>query len=387
MKVMIVLDSLWVGGTERSIAEMLPVLAESGVSPIVVCLRRREEGVQNEVIKKGFKVFFAEGGGFGSVLMLRKMIRQEQPDLIHSSLYKSNLITRFAATGLGVPVLSSIVNTPYEEVRYKDPGINRLRLRISQHMDSLTSRLLTTHFHAVSNTAKASAMRTLGISSDRITVVERGRDVKRMGLPSEARRRLSREQLNIDSEQFVIANVGRHEYQKGQIYLLEAFATLLRKFPFLLLLIAGRTGKFTSSLQTRIKELSLSNSVRILGHCDDIPLIISAADLFVFPSLYEGLPGSVIEAMALGLPIVASDLEAIREVVEPEKNAVLVKPSDSVELAAAMERMILNVEERQAFGTRSREIFLHRFTLDKGFTGMLQLYENISKRRRKGTTP
>src|SRR5207247_1634601 len=113
MKVLIVLDSLWVGGTERSVAEMLPALVKAGVAPMLVCLRKQTEGVQDEVLKSGFKVHFLEGGWLRSTIQLRRIIQSERPDLIHSSLFKADLITRFAACGLGIPVLNSIVNTPY----------------------------------------------------------------------------------------------------------------------------------------------------------------------------------------------------------------------------------------------------------------------------------
>ena len=114
------------------------------------------------------------------------------------------------------------------------------------------------------------------------------------------------------------------------------------------------------------------------GHRDDAPEILAAADVFVFPSLYEGLGGSLIEAMALGLPIVASDLPAIREVVEPDRNAVLVPPGSPSELASAVEPLLGDEPRRKAMGARSRQIFEERFTLERSASRMIELFERVA---------
>jgi glycosyltransferase involved in cell wall biosynthesis len=115
----------------------------------------------------------------------------------------------------------------------------------------------------------------------------------------------------------------------------------------------------------------------LLGHRDDIPEILAAADLFVFPSLYEGLPGAVMEAMALGLPVVASDIAPIQEVVEQGRNALLVPPESSASLATAIERLLGDTQTAAAFGQRSRAIFEERFTLDQCMARRVALYYAI----------
>jgi glycosyltransferase involved in cell wall biosynthesis len=117
--------------------------------------------------------------------------------------------------------------------------------------------------------------------------------------------------------------------------------------------------------------------IHMLGHRDDIPDILAAADLFVFPSLYEGLGGAVIEAMALGLPIVASDIDAVSEVVEAGRNALLVKPAAPAALAAAMTRVLDDAALRMEFGARSRQIFEKRFTVERSTARMVAFYETV----------
>jgi glycosyltransferase involved in cell wall biosynthesis len=379
MKIIFVVDGLWVGGTERSLAEMLPQLVQAKIYPTIVCLRPRpEEGVEKEVVERGFDVRFVTGSSFVSkVLQLRNILRTEKPAIVHSSLFQANLVTRLAAIHLPVTVLSSLVNTPYEQVRYQDPAISAIRLKAIQRIDGWTSRHLTTHFHAVSSSAKESAVRNLRIPENRITVVRRGRDASRLGVLTPARRQQTRQALDIPDQNIVITNVGRHEYQKGQKCLLEAFANLSTNYSQLILLIAGRTGSSSQELMEIRDTLDLTQTVRFLGHCENIPDILAATDLFVLPSLFEGLSGALIEAMALGLPVVASDIPPNREVLEDGKNAILVRPGSSVALADAVQVMLENHDLRKKFSLRSREIFEERFTLDKSAFRMIELYRKL----------
>ena len=148
-------------------------------------------------------------------------------------------------------------------------------------------------------------------------------------------------------------------------------------------LIAGNEGNFSGELKALCEKNSTEGFVRLLGHRDDIPVLLSAADIFVFPSLYEGAAGAVVEAMALGLPIVASDIPSIREIVEPGRNGILVEPGSPEKLAKAIDLLMEDKEKRALFGRRSREIFLERYTSDRSMSRMIVLYEEVLKKYKK----
>ncbi|KAA0231862.1 glycosyltransferase [candidate division KSB1 bacterium] len=377
LKILFVIDSLGGGGTERSLAELLPFLIQAGFMPIIACFYHRE-GVESEIIRQGIDVRFLKGKGlFIWARQLRQLIKGERPDIVHTMLSDANLAGRLAAMGSPAVVISSLVNTPYLPVRFQDPRINVLKFRLVQLADALTSHLLTTHFHAVSQAAKDAAVSSLRLSPERITVVERGRDPNRLGLPDAERRLQARQRLQLAEQDEVIVNVGSHEYQKGQKYLLEAFAALSSAHPRLVLLVAGRHGNLTSELENLKNHLGLNGQVRFLGHRQDVAEILAAADLFVFPSLYEGLPGAVLEAMALGLPIVASDIAPVREVVEENRNAVLVPPASSSGLAEAIAKLLADRGKALAYGRHSRKIFETRFTLQQSASRMIELYHQV----------
>jgi glycosyltransferase involved in cell wall biosynthesis len=378
LKILFVIDSLGTGGAELDLAEKLPHLRYLGVVIVVVSLRHRQEGVQAALQGQGFDVrILPVSGLIRRIAALRQIIRTEQPDLIQTVLFHADIAGRLAAIGTSAKVISRLVNTDYGMVRLQDPNINILRFRLARLIDGWTARHLTHHIYANSNAVRTAAMSDLGIPAEKITVIKEVRDAARLGKPSIQRRNLARSKLGLEGDQNVLVTIGRQDFQKGQRYLLEAMAMLVSNHPHLVLLVAGRSGDVSGELESLRHRLGLKDRVHFLGHREDVPEILAAADLFVFPSFYEGLPGAVIEAMALGLPIVASDIEPVRETVEVGRNAILVKPASPVELASAIEDILKDRQTAQAFGARSREIYEKRFTLEQSMGRLMEFYRQV----------
>jgi glycosyltransferase involved in cell wall biosynthesis len=378
LKILFVIDSLGTGGAELNLAEKLPHLRYLGVVIVVVSLRHRQEGVQAALQGQGFDVrILPVSGLIGRIVALRQIIRTEQPDLIQTVLFHADIAGRLAAIGTSAKVISRLVNTDYDLVRLQDPSINIIRFQLARLIDGWTARHLTHHIYANSNAVKTAAMSDLGIPGEKITVIKEGRDAARLGKPSMQRRNQARSRLGLEEDQKVLVTIGRQDFQKGQRYLLEAMAMLVSKHPNLVLLVAGRSGDVSGELESLRHRLGLQNLVQFLGHREDVPEILAAADLFVFPSFYEGLPGAVIEAMALGLPIVASDIQPVRETVEVGQNAILVKPASPVELASAIEDILKDRQTAHAFGARSREIYEKRFTLEESMGRLMEFYRQV----------
>jgi glycosyltransferase involved in cell wall biosynthesis len=173
--------------------------------------------------------------------------------------------------------------------------------------------------------------------------------------------------------------VARQEYQKGHRHLVAALPAVVERHPSVQLLVAGRTGTETAALERLVTATGVPSHVRFCGHVPGVGDFLATGDVFVFPSLYEGMPGAVIEAMAMGLPIVASDIPSVRGVVEPGTNALLVDPSDHDALARAINALLDDPERRHAFGQASRRIYEARFRLDASVRGMFALYERLTR--------
>jgi glycosyltransferase involved in cell wall biosynthesis len=380
LKVLFVINGLGTGGAERSLAEMLQIFAREGVNPVIATLRRRSNGVEQVVRSGGYDVRSIDKVRWPAQLRtLRKLVQSERPDLVHTAIFEADVAGRVAAWGTGVSVLTTLVNTPYVKQRLADPHVGRMKVSAVRHIDAWTSRHLTQHFHAITNAVREEAVASLGIPPQRITVIERGRDPVRLGVPDTQRRRRARQDLGIDDQTEVLVHVGRQEYQKGQRYLLEAMASLAGLRDRVVLLIAGREGHVSAELRELHERLALGRRVRFLGHRDDIPELLAAADVFVFPSLYEGLGGAVIEAMALGLPVIASDLPALREVIENDRSGLLVPPRSPEAIAEALTTVLNDPDRARAMGTRGREIFTERFTLERSALRMLALYRSLAR--------
>jgi glycosyltransferase involved in cell wall biosynthesis len=388
VKVLVAVDSLGPGGAERSLIEVASVVAEEGIEVEILCLKRVDEGLEREARDRGLAVrHLGPGHRVAGIRGTRRAIRDLSPDLVQSMLFEADIAARLAAVGTGVPVLTSLVNVAYDPSRFRDPAVAPLRLRAARAIDGWTARHLTTHFHAVTETVKHSAVRELGIPPDRVTVVERGRDLSRLGEPSPERRSRARERIGIPADAEIVLNVGRQEYAKGQEHLLEAAALLLERRPRLVVLIAGRRGAATARLEERHRRLRLGDRVRFLGHREDVPDLLAGADVFVFPSIYEGFGGSIAEAMALELPVVSSDLPTLRDVVEPGGTALLVPPERPSELGRAIEDLLDDPALRRRLGTRGRELCATRFTLERSARRMADLYRRAANLREQSEVP
>ena len=351
--ILFVIDSLGPGGAERSLVDSLPALDEAGLRPTIACLRSAKEGFETEARQRGTDVrILTRSSRFGRILELRQMIRTLRPGLVHTTLFESDVIGRIAAVGTGVSVSTSLVSTPYDPIRLDDPNLKRWKLEITRLIDGWTARHLSKRFHAISEAAKEAAIDDLGIPPGPVTVIPRGRDFTRLGKPRPEHRSRVRHQLALGSGDQVLINVGRQEYQKGQKHLLEAMHLLASERPHLILLIVGREGNASEELLGLAAKLRLGSRVQFLGHRSDVGDLLAAADVFVFPSLYEGLGGAMLEAMARGLPIVASDIPALREVTDPD-GARLVPRGSATALAEAIDELLADPHERETMSVKN----------------------------------
>jgi glycosyltransferase involved in cell wall biosynthesis len=238
--------------------------------------------------------------------------------------------------------------------------------------------LFADHFHAISQAVKDAAIKRLLIPRRRISVIHRGRDAVRLGRRSEARRREVRQRLGLADDSFVFLAAARADVPKGVAYAVSAFQSVAMAMPNAVLILAGRDGNASKSVDAALHALPATARVCRLGHRDDVPDLMAAADVYLLPSLWEGLGCVVLEAMALELPVIASDLPAVREVMGHD-GAVFVPAADSRALATAMIELAASTEQRRQLAIRGRATFEASFTLEKSARGMLDLFEQTAQ--------
>jgi glycosyltransferase involved in cell wall biosynthesis len=324
-RVLFVIPGLGPGGAERSLAEEIPGLLSRGIDAQVACFRVRPQGV-HESVASVVPLHVLPAGRVARMRSLGDLVRRLRPHLIHTSVLPADLAGRLVGAATRTPVVSTLVNTAHDLARLADPQVGRTAFEGYRLADATTAQLCV-GFRALTPAVKASSAQALHLSPDRIVVIPRGRDLESLKF-SERKRQDARGSLGMSPESFVVGNVARQEYQKGLDTLVRAFHLLRRTNPHAVLVQAGRTGSHSEAIAIAARESCLADEVFLeLGYRQDVSdVVLPACDVFAFPSRYEGFGGAVLEAAAAGLPIVASDLPALRDVLGDA--ATFVAPDD-----------------------------------------------------------
>jgi glycosyltransferase involved in cell wall biosynthesis len=307
-----------------------------------------------------------------------------RPDLVHTTLADANLAGRVAARRASVPVITTFVNTPYVAEARLDRDVARAKLAAVRLVDRVLCRYATTHFQAITQAAADAAVENLGVRRDRITVIPRGRSREHLGHPSPERRARTRGELGIPDEATVLICVGRQEPQKGHVHLINAMSAIVDRLPDAVLLMAGRQGARSDAIDEAVDRLGLRDRVRFLGVRRDVPDLLCAADVFVFPSLYEGLGGAVLEAMALEVPIVATSIPAFREVLAEGSCARLVPMADPAAISDAVLETLAEPMETERRRRAALERFEAHYRLEAVGEATLAMYRDVLGRAASG---
>ena len=309
---------------------------------------------------------------------LKEEIKGFRPNIVHSILFQANILTRFTRFfDHSFIHLESLVNEMYSKHRLQETSVTKTKLIGYRFFDWLTQLFGVDHFHANGASVASHYQQMLWISKSRITVIPRGRN-QNIYVNDDVNRISKRNEIGI-GEKLCFIHVGRHEYQKGQDVLLKAFALLpdqLRNE--IVLVLVGRAGKLTKQIYSLIENKPWQNKVIITGHRDDVQQLLACADIFVFPSRFEGLPGALIEAAAAGLPVICSDIPNNLEVVDRNINAFVHKVNDANQLADLMSMLIKDPAGRAAMGRASLKVFKERFELEYIHRSMLSMIQDLS---------
>ena len=369
-----VIDTLAPGGTEFQLVRTLQRL-DAHAFRSTVCVLRTPAGLPWIAADRaphtlGLKHNMDYVSG---VRRLVQLIRTVRPTVVHTYLFNATLIGRIAGRLTGRPVITTLVNTPYEPSwRVDDRTLIWWKVEAVRAVDAATA-VWTTRFVANSHAVKASAVRYLGVSPDRITVIYRGIDLIWSTVSAEqiAATRLA---LGWQEADPLIVAVGRLVPQKGHRYLVEAMETVAKAIPRARLAIAG-DGRLRGQLEERLRSLKQGTVVRLLGNRDDIPSLLAAADIFVLPSLSEGFPNALLEAMSQGKPCIASALPAVREIAGAD-GALLVRPESSGALAEAIVTLAADGARRRRLGVTARQR-AQLFDLDRSARQVEDVYRGL----------
>jgi glycosyltransferase involved in cell wall biosynthesis len=360
--VLLVTHDLKIGGLQRVVVDLACGLNKEkfGVS---VCVLREGSDFEDELSEKGIRVIRPQATAgrvdYFAFWKLYKIFRAVRPTIVHTHNTQPFVEGGLAAVMARVPV---IVHTDHGR-KFPD---KRRYMFAEWVMSHFVKRLV-----GVSEATKAGLVKYERIPASRIQVILNGIDGDKYEISLDPAAK--RKELGIDPESGPLLGwCGRLSSEKGLTYLLQALRLLKSDFPKVLLLLAGE-GELLEELRQESEAMGLERHVRFLGARHDVHEILRILDLFVLPSVREGLPLVLLEAMAASLPIVATGVGGIREAVEEGVNGLVVKPQDPSSLYHAMKQIFENKETRDSFSRRSHELFQSRFSVKR----MVEEYETI----------
>jgi glycosyltransferase involved in cell wall biosynthesis len=379
-KVLHVIETLGHGGAEHQLSVTVGALDRTRFESIVCHLfppdhlapRIQSSGVR--VIGLGLKR--SKWSLPEAVYRLVQLIREQKIELVHTSLFQADLAGGAAGAIARVPVVNTLCNMMGGPERLADNRhMNPLKLTATMKLWGATLNRCHRHSIAISRAVLESAFENLGRPREKMSVIYRAFTDRPAAVdvsPLELKMA-----LGIQHARPILLNIGRLAPQKGQRYLIEAMPEIVRAFPKAVLLIVG-DGWLKAELESLAKTREVADHVKFLGRREDARALIELSDQFVFPSLFEGLGVSLIEAAGIGATCVATRVGPIPEVIEHGSSGVLVPPQDPVALACAIIDLATNESKARALGAAAKARVRSVFTVERMIRSLEDVYGGAS---------
>lgn len=375
------------GGTRRHLLDVVLNLDAGRFDASVLCATRRDPAFGDDInamrdhgIDVSVVPMVREIRPFADWRALRRIARRlrgARYDIVHTHSSKAGMLGRLAARRAGVPV---IVHTPHAFAFQMNVGAPRrwLYAALERGAARLSDRII-----CVCPSERAAALRRRIAPPERLTVIENAIDADAVaGQQAALDRDGLRSSFGFAPHDIVLGTAARFTRQKGHAVLVEAAARLPDALPFRLLLAGA--GEKKDAIEAMIGRRNLSGVCRVVESLDDTAPFYAAIDVFVLPSLWEGLPYTLLDAMAVGKPIVASNCGGISDTLVDGQTGLLVKPGDPAALGAALGRLMADAGLREGLGAAARRAVQRRDALKQMIEKLEQLYQELYNEKAEG---
>jgi glycosyltransferase involved in cell wall biosynthesis len=371
-RILILDNEFDMGGKEKSLVQFI-AHADRKRFHIAMCCLKSGGYFKETLMAMGVPFYdgilrhrFDAAGFFG----LARVLRSERPDLIYTFSHPNTVIFSYLAKQRG---LAGRVVVSYHAMG--DTGGTRqvvpYLLPLLRRADALL---------AVAEIQKNYLVETERLPRDKIRVIHNGVDTARFQPPTSAERSAIRKELGLGDDEIAIISVASLKPLKRIDALLTAAAGLVTAGEAVRVIVVG-DGSERAALEKLAADLGIAARVSFLGLRDDVERVLKASDVFVLASRTEAFPNVVLEAMATGLPVIATDVGSVREMVEPDSSALIVPPGDDAALAASLKTLSRDAALRTRLGQRGREIVNQRFRFDVMCTRREELFEELIAKR------
>lgn len=363
MKLFFTQDALVNAGAERSHLEILSRFSKD-IDVVFVYFYPKHE-LKQAYEHAGIRLIFLdipESYHFWKgITRLINLIQSEKPDLLISCLWRADIITRIASLITGIPIVGTLVNDSYGTLAWKDK--KGIKYKFVYWIDRLTA-CIPLHWIANAQAIKESHIQTLRIKPVNISVIYRGRPIyssmtwHKASLPT-----MDKGKMEPILNTFRLVSYGRLLERKGFQDIIFALQDERFQGQLVELTIYG-DGPYSSSLQKLITELNLNTRVFIKGKVNNPVSLLNHYDCFIFPSWYEGFSGALVEAMMVGIPIIASDIPMNLEAVKDQESALVFPVRDSQTLAEKITYAINHPQEMAKIGKNARSKAIQAFDIE-----------------------
>jgi glycosyltransferase involved in cell wall biosynthesis len=377
-----VFDNMEFGGGERVFAQIINRLSDKKYKIMVACLPtgtfiEKIKGSEAQIKSFDMRNRF----NFRVILQLSSLIKKERVDIVHSQGARADFFARIAAKLASAPNVVSTVPMPVEGF-----DVHPIRKLIYIIFSRFSERFVD-RFMVVSDALEKIMIEKHGIEPQKVVKIYNGIETDEYCISDEEiayRRSSFRKKSDLGENVPVIGVIGRLVWQKGFKYFIEAIPDVLKEFKDARFLLVGE-GELEDELKVKSKKLKLEDKIIFTGFMDDIRDVLASIDILVIPSLQEGLPVVLLEAMAMKKPIVAANIEGIMEILENSVSGLLVPPRDIKALAEAVIDLLKHEDKANQMGLAARRVVEERFGVDIMVQKVEEVYEELLQHNQKET--
>ncbi len=377
--IVFLIDGLGMGGAERLMLPILKNLDRECFEPRVCALQVKDGNpIADDLRALGIPVDLILTPHLRDVTALPRLygyLKDVKADLVHTQLEMADILGNIAAKFLRLPSVSTIHTMPSQDMKLKS--------KFHQNLELSALRYFSDTIVSVSEEARKFYLNISKIPSGKLVTIYNGIDLSHFeNLNYEQERIKIRQEFGIPNDANLLVTVAVLRELKGIQFMVRALPSILSSDPSVYYLVVGN-GSHREALEQEVDIAGVGNRVIFAGQRSDIPQLLAASDLFVLPTLTEALPTVLAEAMAARLPIVASAVGGVPEMVVDGESGILLPSGDSGALAAACISLMADAERRKAMGGRGWQIVTEKFNIRAQVDSLKELYLNLIRKYEK----
>lgn len=343
------------GGVERLVFNLLPILNEQGWKIRLITLTR-DQDYSIQLKEQGIEVVSLDAHAKWDIKALAKLFhlwKTSPPVILHTHLYHAGIVGRWVGHLCGIPIILC---------HQAGPELDRSRFR--SYLDSLSNGLVNLYLVSCQAVANILHQRE-GIPYSKISLIPNG-----IPIPPQPKQYLHQ----AHDTPLKLITIGRLTPEKNQRILLSVVTDLIQAgIPFHLDILGE--GKERINLEKLSKKLGIADHISFQGYQTNPAEWLNNADIFILPSKWEGVSLALLEAMAMALPVIATNRGGTIEVIQPEQTGILVSPDNPQEIIQAVQRLYLNPQYRQTLGNNARKFIEENYSIQSTLQKLEELYQ------------